>query len=372
MSIGSDFTSGYGQGLNTRQANQGPSFNPWGYLEGNARNVSAEKIALINASGRGGGGSSPKQILYNASMDALREKEMQLNNASKELDIKAKEIDIANTQRRASDERIKTAEDRAKGIATDRASYETDQKKAQSDAAVRGFYTRDEEAIKNFINSNGNRDANVVAVDWGPDDDPETKGTVSMKFSDGNIVAFANPQDAIEKVVVPMLAIQQDIKGRMSEADKVKAEQEDKKIGISERRVAAYEKGAENRGVMTDKQNADLRMKAQGQAFNEYKDGDLDFEEIDARAEEIYRNSLPETSQGVPTETNDNSDGVSSGMAALPDPSQHKDRTVRDTSTGERYKSDGKNWKKVGSSDKKEKSDNDSEDGDSKKSDGAK
>jgi hypothetical protein len=35
-------------------------------------------------------------------------------------------------------------------------------------------------------------------------------------------------------------------------------------------------------------------------------------------------------------------------MNTLPDPKQHKGRTVRDVQTGERFQSDGKRWVKIG------------------------
>jgi hypothetical protein len=35
-------------------------------------------------------------------------------------------------------------------------------------------------------------------------------------------------------------------------------------------------------------------------------------------------------------------------MNTLPDPKQHKGRTIRDVQTGERFQSDGKRWLKIG------------------------
>lgn len=344
MSIGSDFNSGYGMGLNTKQMNEGPSFNPYAYLSEVASGNTARDVAMINAMSRGGGGGVPaKKILENARIETLKQKQLELNNAALELDNKAKEIANYEAKMKASDERIARSDERAKGLATERYATEDRAKANSTEQAIRGFYTKDKESILNFINQNGSPEANAVDVEWGTGQDGlEDAGKVYIKFSDGRTVAYANDKDAIEKVIAPMAILQQDIKGRMTQAQQKEATQKDRGLDIQEKRAGAYEKSVEGKGLITDKQDADLYMKAQTQAQREAKEGDIEYEEIDARADELYEKAKAKSVQGASS-----NEGSTSGMDSLPDPAQHKGRTVKDTSTNKRYKSDGKNWNEV-------------------------
>lgn len=234
MSMGSDFASGYSMGLNTRQLNQGPSINPYAYLAEVSRENTARDVAMINAMGRGGGSRggvpAPKEILTNAREESLRQKGLELDNIARELDIKAKELNIRDAERRSSDEYIKRADDRARGLATDNQAYEAEQNKAQQEAAIRGFYTRDRDSILNFINKAGN--AQISAIDWGPDNDPDLKGTVSVQYDNGGVQVFESPSEAVKNLILPMMAIQQESKGAMTEYERGKLEADEDKLAF--------------------------------------------------------------------------------------------------------------------------------------------
>ena len=255
MSMGSDFASGYSMGLNTRQLNQGPSINPYAYLAEVSRGNTAHDVAMINAMGRGGGSRggvpAPKEILTNAREESLRQKgleldniareldikakelnirDLELDNIARELDIKAKELNIRDAERRSSDEYIKRADDRARGLATDNQAYEAEQNKAQQEAAIRGFYTRDRDSILNFINKAGN--AQISAIDWGPDNDPDLKGTVSVQYDNGGVQVFESPSEAVKNLILPMMAIQQESKGAMTEYERGKLEADEDKLAF--------------------------------------------------------------------------------------------------------------------------------------------
>lgn len=348
MSMGSDFSSGYGLGLDTKRVNQAPSFNPWPYLAQAGGGVTPSFRG--GGYSRGGGGVPAKQILENARIEALKQKEADLK--LKEADLKLTAQDIANKaaeQKMNQDrlkfmgDRTKAAEDRAQGLKTERYAADDRANVNSADQAIRGFYTKDKEPILNFINQNGSPEANAVDIEWGTGQDGmDDAGKVYIKFSDGRTVAYANDKDAIEKVIAPMAILQQDIKGRMTQAQQKEASQKDRGLDIREKRAGAYEKSVEGKGLITDKQDADLFMKAQSAAQREAKEGYIDYEEIDARADELYEKAKAKTGQNI-----DSNAGSTSGMSALPDPSQHKGRTVKDTLTGKRYKSDGKNWNEV-------------------------
>lgn len=225
MSMGSDFNQGYGLGLNTRQMDKAPEYNPWSYLAGNAQNISNEKIAMMRVGGGGGGGMSAKKILENARIEALKEKEMELNNQAKEIANAEQEIRNRAAARKESDDYIARADERARGLATDRYTSEDRAKANSAEQAIRGFYAKDPESIINFINQNGSSDANAIDVQWGTGQEGlDDAGKVYIKFSDGRTAVYANDKDAIEKVIAPMAILQQDIKGRMTEAQQAESD----------------------------------------------------------------------------------------------------------------------------------------------------
>lgn len=227
MSIGSDYAAGMNIGINTRQVNQGPSFNPYSYLSEVASGNTARDVAMINAMGRGGGGGvSPKAILEDAQTTFLKRKEQELkneraalDNERAALDIEKQEREMRDAQRKASIDRIAQAEAGVKTATDARVAADERNKGARKESAIQGFYTKDAGSIINFINQNGNQDANAVDVTWGDGSEIDDAGKVYIKFSNGNTVAFNSNEEAIEKLILPMAAIEQQAKGRPTEKD---------------------------------------------------------------------------------------------------------------------------------------------------------
>jgi len=341
MSLGSDFASGYGLGLKTREFN-----NPASILNMTLQ-AHQPKSGYIK---RGSAGS----ILQEARKEALEIKARELDLKAKELEIKETALNndmdrrlvAAQTENYASVTKQRESEGlrqsrldaekrvtEARGLVIDQ---EKERKSQMAEKAIRGFYTKDKTAIMEFVNQNGSPNANIKDVRWQEGKDEKTgqeTSKVTLYFDNGQKATFDSDKEAINKVILPMAIMLKDVEGRMTDAQRVSAEQKTRGLDIEQQRATAYGKSFENKGLMTDKQKADLRLKAQGQAFNEYKGGELPFDQIDARAEEIHRNSLSSPS-GDPT-------------LDMPDPAGNEGKIIKDTETGKRYKSDGKNWNEV-------------------------
>lgn len=256
MSMGSDFSSGYGLGLDTKRVNQAPSFNPWPYLAQAGGGVTPSFRGRVYS--RGGGGVPAKQILENARLEALKRKETELNIAAKEIENRAAEQKMNQDRLKFMGDRTKAAEDRAQGLKTERYAADDRANVNSADQAIRGFYTKDKEPILNFINQNGSPEANAVNVNWGDGSELDDAGKVYIKFSDGRTVAYANDKDAIEKVIAPMAILQQDIKGRMTENQAANIEVEKQK-GLN---TSSKEWGKQNQKErVPESEKAKLRAK---------------------------------------------------------------------------------------------------------------
>lgn len=348
MSMGSDFSSGYGMGLNTRQMGSS-NVNPL-----------AGAIALINnrryfnyggGTGKGGGGvPAPKEILTNAREESLRQKGLELDNIARELDIKAKELNIRDAERRSSDEYIKRADDRARGLATDNQAYEAEQNKAQQEAAIRGFYTRDRDSILNFINKAGN--AQISAIDWGPDNDPDLKGTVSVQYDNGGVQVFESPSEAVKNLILPMMAIQQESKGAMTEYERGKLEADEDKLAFDKYKTLSEqgEKANKASGSLTARE---INEKVEGFVNNYVKANnamprqeeiDLFKEYISGEAARGVEASPSEAGTGLRTEVDARKvkEDAAAAIKAGADPeavkAKYKDLTGKDYDSGTKEK----------------------------------
>lgn len=234
MSMGSDFSSGYGLGLDTKRVNQAPSFNPWTYLAQAGGGVTPSFRGGGTRSGGVGGGVPAKQILENARIEALKQKEADLKLKEGELKLTAQDIANKAAEQKINHDKLdyyakrtKEAEDKAQGLRTENWNQQYGKDVSQfdvdRDAAARGFATRDKNAIMKFFNNYGNADSNINDITWG-DGSLDDAGTVYMQYNDGNTVAYPNAQDAIEKTLLPMSAIEQNKRTGMTDYQRAQLE----------------------------------------------------------------------------------------------------------------------------------------------------
>jgi hypothetical protein len=233
MSLGSDYAGGYNLGLNTKASYGGGSqSNPWPYLSDIA-NVNLRRSLAMGGGGGGGGGKSAKQILEESRLEALKVKEQELNNRAKEIEITANEQAVKQSRMQEVDRRAKEAEDRAQGLRTQNEVAAKTKETDMGKQAIEGAYTRKSQPIMDYINRNGNKDANAEAVDF-VDPDGKDTGKVYIKFSDGNTVMYPNASEFGKQVVLPMEAIRQDIAGQVTGKEQAQIDvQKEKNIGLS-------------------------------------------------------------------------------------------------------------------------------------------
>jgi hypothetical protein len=265
--MGLSYSRGYGLGQQDRAMDQ-ESSNVYDKIYGNRKPMSG----VIDLKRE----KTAKEMLEESKQMVLKTKALELENKERELAIKEMALNNAANRglvtERTEDMRSRREFDQSRQGITDaeqraekaRGVVTAEEDKRKNDLlknAMRGFYTGDTQAIKEYFDTFGSQGVSIQDVIIA------SNGQIIVDFGDGKEVKFNSPREAIEKLLVPAQLIEQGIAGKMTEAQQKKAKQEDRGLVIEERRAGAYERSIDDlsrqrSGELTEKQRADMYDKA--------------------------------------------------------------------------------------------------------------
>ena len=241
MPLGQSYASGYGLGQRDREIDFNQSQTALSGLK-TGRPMS-DLIELKRE-------KTASEMLEESKQLALKTKAMELDN--KERELKMQEIVLNNATERAVREKESEANIGLKGAQTGAMEYETgrkerdeyrglvtaDEKQKEQNLlnnAMRGFYTGDVQAVKDYFDYYGQPGVSIQDIR------KSSNGQIIVDFGEGREARFNSPREAIEQLLVPAQLIQKGIAGKMTEAQQATSQQNQKKIDISERGMTAEE-----------------------------------------------------------------------------------------------------------------------------------
>lgn len=324
MSLGSDFATGYGLGLKTTDMDTGSAVNPVVLL--NTLNQSHRPMQGHNVLK---GGKTAKEILDESRKTALELKEKDLTNKEKELTLKETALNNAATrglQIAQADELRATGEaersrqgvldaearaEKARGVET---TEKTERRNQLLQEAMRGFYTGDAQAVKNYFDIFGQPGVSIENIIT------SSKGQIIVDFGNGKQARFDSPREAIEQLLVPAQLIEQGIEDRMTEKEKAT-------LGINKQRADIYQKSVEGLGVKRSGELTETdKAKERAKFITEYKKLNGKFP-TDKEVAEFERLTFGEKSgQGLNTEPDPYRLQADEAIAAGADPDKVSER----------------------------------------------
>jgi hypothetical protein len=288
MPLGQSYASGYGLGQRDREINFNQKQTALRGLQ-----TGRPMSGLIELKRD----KTASEMLEESKQLALKTKAMELDN--KERELKMQEMVLNNATERALREKESEANIGLKGAQTGALEYETgrkerdesrglvtaDEKQKEQNLlnnAMRGFYTGDVEAVKEYFDYYGQPGVSIQDII------KSSNGQIIVDFGDGKEARFDSPREAIEQLLVPAQLIQQGIAGKMTEAQQVKSKQEDRGLAVDEKRASAYERSIDDlskqrSGELSQKQTPDMYNKAHSLAVKDYEAGLIGEDEIEER-----------------------------------------------------------------------------------------